>query len=324
MSRLSTLPALVTSFSMLTACGTKGEEEGTADYCGRLQSAVCNCEGGFGDDYEGDTCDEATARNAAAQQLKDNGDTEGYDNAQSTCQTDYEALPSECTGEDGGGEGEGEGEGEAACPDEVPEQYRNIWDCAAVSCPGGSILYHYATGESTAGDPEGFEVTEQWFMFSSSDWCTDTFEIVGERSPLDPSTFDCSSCETTWELAWNLTSGNQCSLMWGSVFHPDSTSAEGPFDGFMMLETHNSFGDRNPDGNMLVITAMIEGSTRQNNADYGRGYALPLDSEVDAPPESYEWVGELRSGCDRMVDGGPSDFVDLTFLDDERKVVAAP
>ena len=57
---LKSLSVLAT-VSLLSACGGKTEESSTPDYCGRLQQAVCNCDGSFGDDYDGDDCDEAVS-----------------------------------------------------------------------------------------------------------------------------------------------------------------------------------------------------------------------------------------------------------------------
>ena len=297
---LSALAAL----SVLASCDGKAEEDSTADYCGRLQQAVCNCDGSFGADYEGDTCEEATARNDAAQQLYTNGDSEGYSQAQSTCQVDYEALPSECTGETSSdGEDDGSDNDSVGCPDEVPEQFRNIWDCAAISCPGGTLIYHYGVGESTADDPSRFEVSEQWFMFETSSWCVDTWVIEGLQSPLDPATFDAPTAETTWEVTWTMQTPNECGRIWGPLFFPDSTSESGPFSGFLELDTHAELNEeeRNQDNGVLVFSDVIQGNSRVHNADYACGTASPLDSNVDAPPESYEWVGEIRAGCSRMT-----------------------
>jgi hypothetical protein len=311
MSRLLQIPTALISLPILVSCSGKAEDEGVADYCGRLQQAVCNCEDGFGDDYEGDSCEDATARNAAAQQLNDNGDIEGYENAQSTCEVDYNALPDACTGEDGGeGEGEGEGEG-SACPDEVPEQFRNIWDCAAASCPSGSIIYHYGVGASTeppadgdsSGDPSQITVDEQWFIFSSSEWCTDTWAITGYQSPLDPATFDAPGAETVWEIEWTMTTGNQCSVGWGPLFFPESEEIDGPFSGFLEFDTHTELTEeRNEDDALLVFSDVIQGGRRVHNPDYARGTAAGLnDEEFDGPPENYEWVGEIRAGCSRLT-----------------------
>ena len=174
------------------------------------------------------------------------------------------------------------------CPDEVPEAYRDLWDCSATSCDGGPMVYHTATG--TSDDAGAITVTEQWFVFDSrEDYCVETFEITGQASSYDPATFKCSQCEEIYEITWEMSSGNACGLIWGKVFIDDKDNTDGPFSGYVMFDTHNSFGDRNPDDAMLVISAPVDGNHYYPDFNYGRGTASPT-SGVDGPPESYDWV----------------------------------
>jgi hypothetical protein len=204
-------------------------------------------------------------------------------------------------GDDGGDDGDDGGGG--GCPDSVPEQYRYIWDCDAETCDG-SMLYRYGVGASDAdGD---MVITEQWFMFNGpGDFCVDTFELEGETSPIDPTTFNCSQCEETYEVEWNHT-GTECGVIWGGIFFgQDGQGEEAPYEGFMMYDTHTAFGDRNPDNAMLVIAAPVLGSTYYPQSNYARGTATPSTSE-DAPPEDYVYVnaGSCLGGL--TAGGGPT------------------
>jgi hypothetical protein len=197
-------------------------------------------------------------------------------------------------GGDGGGDGSSSG-----CPDEVPEQYRNVWDCDVNTCDG-TLFYHIGSGTSTADGQ--ITLTEQWFMFTGpGEWCTDTFEMTGTLSDYDPATFNCSECEEVWQIRYELTTGNSCSLIWGSLFYGDDGKEleEGPERGFMLFETHNAFGSRNEDNGMLVISAPILGDYYYPDINYGRGTATP-STDTDGPPQDYEWV----SGAVCATSGG--------------------
>lgn len=189
-------------------------------------------------------------------------------------------------GDEGGDEGSGSGGGEGGCPDEVPEQYRTIWDCDAATCDG-AMLYRYGVGASTS---DSVEVEEQWFLFNGpGDWCMDEFTVAGDWSDLDPTTFNCSECEETYEVEWEHT-GTDCGVIWGGVFFGrDGSDEAGPYDGFLMFDTHNAFGGRNEDNGMLVIGAPVLGGSYYPNVDYARGTATPTGSD-DAPPEDYVYV----------------------------------
>ena len=183
------------------------------------------------------------------------------------------------------------------CPDEVPEEYRNLWSCKT-GCDGDQVLYHWGVGSS---DEDGnITVEEKWFFFDPRsdgdvDWCVDTFEITGKVSTdYSVSTFNCDSCESIFEITWDMTSGNACSLQWGYLFFgKDFKEKDPPYSGYMLMDTHNSFGDRNPDGNMIVYGYPIAGNNYFDihQGDYGRGTALPT-SDVDSIPEDYEWTSQ--------------------------------
>jgi len=311
--RLTTiLPTLAAA--LMSCAGEKSE--GTPDWCGRLAQAVCNC-----DTDDGASCDEAETRNDAAQQLNDNGDTEGYENAQSTCQVDYEALDDECTGEDGGDASDGTDGGTAGgCPDEVPEQFRNTWDCSAEAC-GAPVLYRYATGSSNADDE--IVVSESYFVFSGpGEWCVDTFEVSGEISPVDPATFNCSECEELWESTWEMTTGNACGLAWGGLFEQGSSEAEGPFYGYLMFDTHSPLAGRNPDNAMLVFSATSDSASGglQFNNNWADGTATPTTS-ADTWPHDYEYVSAPLCTA-RSTTAGPGPQLEPVAVPES--VIAAP
>ncbi len=185
-----------------------------------------------------------------------------------------------------GGTGSTTGDG---CPDEVPEEYRYLWDCHATTCDGGTKVYHIGEGSSDASG--NITTSERWFMFESSGLtCIETFDINGTASPYDPETFKCATCEEIYEVTWQMTSGNDCGLLWGYTFIGDKSVEKGPFNGFLMFDTHNAFGDRNEDDGMLVVTAMLttDQSAYYQDRDYGEGTASPT-SGTDGPPEAYVW-----------------------------------
>lgn len=196
------------------------------------------------------------------------------------------------SGDDGGGEGGGEGSGDdggttTGCPDEVPEAYRYIWDCQAETCDG-PMLYRYGVGSSDASGE--IAVVEQWFLFSGGgESCIDTFEVEGDVSPIDPTTFNCSQCEETYEVSWDH-SGQDCGVIWGGIFFgQDGQSEEAPYDGFLMFDTHTAFGDRNEGDGALVVGAPVLGGSYYPKPDWARGTATPTGS-ADGPPEDYTYV----------------------------------
>lgn len=202
------------------------------------------------------------------------------------------AEDSGATGESTGGDGGDGGGGDGAldgCPDDVPEAYRFIWDCALNSCPGGPLFYNYGEGESTAGGD--ILVNEQWYGFWSDRYCIDSFTIEGSAIDVDPAELTCSQCEEVYEVSWTMSTGNQCGLAWGSLFIDDRDELEGPFDGYILFDTHTAFGDRNEDDAMLVIGAPGKGRTVYPNPNWARGTATP--ASADQPPggpETYLWT----------------------------------
>ncbi|HCH63215.1 MAG TPA: hypothetical protein DFR83_10450, partial [Deltaproteobacteria bacterium] len=194
-------------------------------------------------------------------------------------------------------EGEGEGEGETSdCPESVPAEYRDTWDCTASTCPGGTIVYHYGSGSSDSTDQ--ISVTEKWYLFSESSSCMDVWDLSGERSPIDPTTFGAPGAETVWEVEWTLQTGNACGVAWGGLFAPGFEGLEGPFSGFIQLDTHSELDNsRNEDNAVLVSADVLDDGRLVHNVNFARGTATPMSTE-DGPPERYEWVSEIRIDCD--------------------------
>ena len=121
--------------------------------------------------------------------------------------------------------------------------------------------------------------------------CIESFTINGRASDYDPETFKCSTCEEIYEVTWDMVSGNTCNFLWGYTFIGNKDIADGPFDGFLMFDTHNSFGTRNEDNAALVVSAMLNtnATSYYQDRDYGKGTAAATTS-VDGPPENYDWV----------------------------------
>jgi hypothetical protein len=174
---------------------------------------------------------------------------------------------------------------EAGCPPEVPTDYQYLWDCEnSEGC--SAKVYRYATGLSTSDGT--LTASEQWFVFEGPGlYCIDKFEINGTASDYDPTTFNCSQCEEIYQVTWRLVDG-QCGWNWSSTF-ADQESAEQVYQGYIMFDTHDAFGNRNPDNAMLVIGAPTNGNGYAPMPDYGRGTAIPSGSD-DGPPEDYEWA----------------------------------
>jgi len=206
-------------------------------------------------------------------------------------------------GGDDTGTGSDDGGGmSSACPDEVPDDYIYIWNCAATGCEDGRQVYHHGVG---ASEPDGsFSVTEDWYQFwdGGASHCIETFEITGSLSSLDGEQLNCSGCEVLYSVEWTMLTNNNCGLNWGSVFEglEDESNLVGPFEGYMMLDTHNAFGGRNEDNGMLVFSAILVGSNSYLlDSSYGRGTATPTSGE-DGPPEAYAWAS--TGACWTMSD----------------------
>ena len=190
---------------------------------------------------------------------------------------------------DGADGGDGTGDGSSDCPDAVPEQYRNIWDCSTEAC-GAPVLYRYGIGSSSADGSISMEETI-FFFEAPGVWCSDTFVIEGDYSPIDPTTFNCSECEEIWDVTYTMSTGNSCGLQWGSLFKERSDSVEGPFYAMMMFETHGALTGRNEDNAMQVNACTTDSATGscQPNRDYAEGTATPTTSE-DTWPHDYEYA----------------------------------
>ncbi|MBM76698.1 MAG: hypothetical protein CMK59_14925 [Proteobacteria bacterium] len=169
---------------------------------------------------------------------------------------------------------------DGACPETVPEEYRYIWDCANDSC-GGAMVYRNAVGESLADG--SISVVEDWFVFDGETPCVDRFEITGAITDINPEVFNCSTCEEVFEIQWNLVDAT-CGWNWKTSF---ADQEEPPYNGYLLLDTHNSFGQRNPDDAMRVLAAPINNQNQYQILE-SRGTATPT-SEQDGYPEDYAW-----------------------------------
>ena len=217
-------------------------------------------------------------------------------------------LPA-CLEDKGEGDSGGAGDGAATtpaetatwgndspCPADVPEEYQYLWDCHANQCDEGDrVLYHWGSGSSQAN--MDLDIDEKWFMFWTEDdvaqYCVDTFHIEGEESKYDVGTFECDGCELIFDVSWTLDSDNDCSTVWGSLFIDDKDEDDGPFNGVLLMDTHNAFGGRNEDNAMLVYSAPFNDNYYYKDLNYGRGTAWP-STEVDGPPEDYNWVSSAQ------------------------------
>ena len=225
-------------------------------------------------------------------------------------------------GSDGGG-GDGGGSGSTTgCPDEVPEEYQYIWDCQAETCDG-PMLYRYGVGSSDASGE--LTIVEQWFLFNGgSDYCVDAFTVQGEWSVIDPTTFNCSQCERTFEVEWDHTT-QSCGVIWGGIFFgEDGQSEEPPYDGFLMFDTHTAFGGRNEGNGALVVGAPVLGGAYYPKPDWARGTANPQGEDPEDPaeytPEDYVYVNS--GSCLGMTGTSGVRTVDAT--EDTPEQVATP
>ena len=177
------------------------------------------------------------------------------------------------------------------CPDDVPEDVASLWDCQLNTCDDkyDSIYYILGFGESTA---EGIVLTEQFWVFTRDrGWYVDTFEIVGELPDdgTNVSTFNCDSCEEIWKYQRTYTD-SETGYGWTRTFN-DKGNELGVFNGYMMLDTHTAFGDRNPDDAALVYAVHFDSDWDdwdKGRSEWGRGTATPTSAE-DGPPETYRY-----------------------------------
>lgn len=206
--------------------------------------------------------------------------------------SDTGAAGADGTGGTGDGSDGGDGDdggGSSDCPDEVPEQYKNIWDCSTEAC-GAPVLYRYGIGSSEADGTIRLEETI-FFFEAPGVWCSDTFVVEGEYSPIDPLTFNCSECDEIWDVSYTMDTGNSCGLAWGGLFMQGSSSEQGPFYAMMMFETHGALTGRN-EGNAMQVNACTSDSATggcQPNRDYAEGTANPTTAE-DTWPHDYEYA----------------------------------
>ncbi len=177
------------------------------------------------------------------------------------------------------------------CPDGTPEEYELIWDCSMNTCDSRDdiIVYKLAWGASTE---TGIEVTEQFWVFDEDkDWCVDEFELVGEpETEWNVDTFNCTTCEQIWRVERTHTV-QDCGYGWTSTLN-DKGNDSGVFNAVIMFDTHNSFGDRNPDDASLVYMVNFDSDWDdwdKGRSEWARGTNSPTSSE-DGPPEDVSWV----------------------------------
>lgn len=177
----------------------------------------------------------------------------------------------------------------SGCPSVVPEEYRFLWDCEnSEGCNGK--LYRQAEGESF--EDGSFELTERWFLFNGpSDYCVDTFNIVGQYDSREPSTFGCQSCEVMYEVYWMMTDF-QCEVLWSPFFAEQEPSdpERQEYYGFISLDTHGGWDIRSPE--MLVVASPVNGNQYAPNTNYARGTADPTDPNATPFEEADPMIGE--------------------------------
>ena len=88
---------------------------------------------------------------------------------------------------DGADGGDGTGDGSSDCPDAVPEQYRNIWDCSTEAC-GAPVLYRYGIGSSSADGSISMEETIFFFEAPTDSRTVSNASVNFRRRPLHCST----------------------------------------------------------------------------------------------------------------------------------------
>ena len=197
------------------------------------------------------------------------------------------------------------------CPDEVPDEYKYVWDCTKENCDGSALVYRYTTGESS--DDGALQLTQQWFVFDGVESCVDTFSINGVLTDLNPGQFDCETCELVYQIQWTMTESN-CQINWGpNTFKQENDSMV--YDGYLVMDTHGrapGFADekdpndidgdgnydepdgeidmvRNPDGNMNVFEWPVNPETGEANKMMGTGTAISITEGTEFP-ETYVWT----------------------------------
>lgn len=236
--------------------------------------------------------------------------------------------------EDGTDDGTDGGDGTSAdCPEEVPEEFRYIWDCDLTSCPGGPLIYRYAEGESIDEPPyTTFSAMETYYVFTPDGWCADTFEIRGTWDTADPGTYRCSECEENYRVTWTMSTDNSCGLIWGSLFFGRDGAEEeaGPWDGNIVLDTHGSLSGRYDRALVGAAPKLSPANTADYyNNNWAYAYTEPT-TDFDGPPELYEWsntdYGGICANGGRMV-YRPDGKRDLSGLwvegEDEQQVLDA-
>ncbi len=187
----------------------------------------------------------------------------------------------------------------SGCPSVVPEEYQFLWDCENATDDCSAKLYRHGIGESF--EDGSFEMTENWYLFNGpSDYCVDTFKIVGQYDSREPSTFGCVSCESMYEVYWMMEE-SQCEVLWSPLFAEQEANdpAMQEYYGFIMMDTHGGWDIRYEE--MLAVAAPVNGNQYTVNNNYGRGVATPTDPDAapageadpmidDYQPASFVWT----------------------------------
>lgn len=182
----------------------------------------------------------------------------------------------------------------SGCPADVPEEFRYLWDCEnEEGC--ATKLYRYGVGESF--EDGTIQITEQWFAFDGPGaYCIDTFEITGNWDSREPGTFQSPTSEELFEITWTMVDNGCSEIIWSPLFadQPADDPATQTYGGFMIFDTHNSWGVRNEDYAALVISAPINAGQYVKDSNYASGTVTPTGEHEPAmeQDENGDWCCE--------------------------------
>lgn len=184
------------------------------------------------------------------------------------------------------------------CPDEVPDTYRYVWDCQSANC-GGAMVYRY--GEGLTEDNGDLSVSEKWFIFEpGGNYMVDTFEIQGQFTDINESTFGLSGYEEKYEIWWTI-SEQQSNWDWKSSFADQENDNEAYY-GYLLLDTYNVLSqERHPDNAVMLVGVPVNIGDNEYSLlnPYAVGTASPVgeDGDIDNPFVATDFVWASDGAC---------------------------
>ena len=157
------------------------------------------------------------------------------------------------------------------------------------------MVYRHGQGSTEANGTLSF--TEDWYIFEpGGNFMIDTFEIDGQLTDINESTFGLSGYEEKYEVWWSI-SNQQSNWDWKSSF-TDQENDNGAYYGYLLLDTYNVLSqDRHPDNAVMVVGAPVNVGEEAYSLlirMLSGQHRLLVNGDVDNPfvPTDFVWASE--------------------------------